>query len=277
MPADNENHYADNATPAITGPEETEFQHLLIERRGPIVILTLNRPPLNLLSIDLLVELRMAIRQLGADKSLRCIILAASGKHFCGGADTTTFSIMPRGLNTPFGQMSLDYLELCPLPIIAAIHGACLGGGMELTLACDLRIGTENMKMGVVEGHIGIIPAYGGNTRLPWLIGEANAKKMFYTHARIGGQEALDMGLIQEVCPEEELMDRAMALAEEIAENAPISNREFKRNCYLFRQSLFGGGFLNEQVSANLCSSSQDRIEGWKAFKEKRKPIFQNK
>lgn len=251
-----------------------EYKNLLVEKHGPVAVIKLNNPPLNLLSIDLMVELKAAVLEQEQDTSMRCIVIGAEGKHFSGGADTTTFGILPKGLNTPFGQMTLDFLDFCSLPIIAAIHGACLGGGMEVTLACDLRLGTPGMKIGVVEGAIGIIPAYGGNTRLPWLIGEANAKKMFFTAARLSGQEALDIGLVQEIWPEEELMDRALELAQRIAKNAPLSNREFKRNCYYARQAMFGGNYLNENRSSQICAHSEDAKEGWKAFKEKRTPEF---
>lgn len=256
---------------------DKEYKHIQVEIKDRILIVTLNNPPLHLLTIDLMVELKEVFELAATDKELRCAIITSSGKHFCAGADVTTFGVLPRGMNTPFGHVVTNKIENCPIPVIAAINGTTLGGGMELTLACDIRIAADTAKIGLVEASLGIIAAYGGNTRLPWLIGESNAKRLFYTAERLTAAEAKKYGILQEVVPADQLMDRAMELAQQIAANAPMSISAAKKIIHDFRASLFGASFLHEQAGSTYVSSTEDSKEGWKAFKEKRKPNWQNK
>jgi len=254
-----------------------EHKLLKVEIKDRVAIVSLNNPPLNLITLDMLSELRATILELGANKELRCIILTGEGKNFSAGMDTVGFGQLPPGVNTPMGQMVANTLEHCPLPIIAAINGYALGGGLELILACDIRIAAENAKMGLVEASIGLIASYGGLTRLPWLIGEGNAKKLFFTAEKISGVEAQEYGLVDEAVPEDQLLDKALELANRIAVNAPRSIAFAKEMMFEFREPLFGASLLSEQIGGPLTGKSQDYKEGWAAFKEKRTPNFQNK
>jgi len=255
----------------------TENKFFKIEIVDQIALVTINNPPLNLLSYDLLLEFRGIVEELGADPDVRCLILTGDGKAFSAGADVNTFGVLPRGLNPHFGHMVMNTVEKSPLPVIAALNGYTLGGGLELALSCDIRIASDKAKIGLVEASLGILGAYGGNTRLPWLIGEQNAKKLFFTASRISAEEALEYGLVSEVAPHDQLLDRAMELARQITANAPRSIATAKNIMFRFRDPLFSAGFFHEQHYSTALRGSFDSKEGWQAFKEKRKPNFQNR
>jgi enoyl-CoA hydratase/carnithine racemase len=255
----------------------TEKKLFKIEIVDKIALVTINNPPLNLLSYDLLLELRDIVEEFNKDPDIRCIILTGEGKAFSAGGDVTTFGVLPRGLNPHFGHMVMNTIDKSPIPVIAALNGYTLGGGLELAVACDIRIASDKAKIGLVEASLGILGAYGGNTRLPWLIGEQSAKKLFFTAARISGEEALECGLVSEVVPHEQLLDRAMELARQITANAPRSIATAKNIMFRFRDPLFSAGFFHEQHYSTALRGSYDTKEGWQAFKEKRKPNFQNR
>lgn len=259
----------------------TQFENLKIEiTEEGIAVIHLDRPPVNALSIGFAGQIRAAIMELSDNKDLRCIILAsANPKGWCGGADVNDFKVsLPPGCNTPVGQSIMNILEQSPLPIIAAINGYCLGGGLELALSCDIRIVADNAKVGLPEANLSLIAAWGGITRLPWLIGEGNAKRLFYTADRVSGQEAYELGIAQKCVPVENLMDEAMALAKVIATKAPASIAGAKRVMYEARRTVFGASLLAE---AQYCWSSrahpEDLAEGGRAFAEKRTPNFKNR
>ena len=198
-----------------------EYKLLKMERFDDgVVLMTLNNPPLNLMSPDLLFELRDVFEELSKDVDMRAVVLTGSQRAFCAGADVTTFGVFPKGTNTIIGQSVYNTIENCRLPIIAAIDGHCLGGGLELALCCDVRYAAETAKIGLTEANLSLIAAYGGNTRLPWLIGEANAKRMFYTAARLSGREAVHYGVCQEVYPQDQLIEKALELAHLMATKA---------------------------------------------------------
>jgi len=240
-----------------------------------IAILTIAYPPLNLLSIDLMNELRMVLETLNADPEVRCIILTGEGKAFCAGFELGT-SKLPRGMNGPLSHLAFATLDMGPLPVIAAINGYALGGGLEMALACDIRIASDKAKIGLVEASLGILAAFGGNTRLPWLIGESKARRLFFTAERLTAEQALEYGVISEVIPHEQLMDRAMELARQITANAPRSIATAKDIMFQFREPLFAAGFRREQRYSSVVGKSKDAKEGTSSLREKRKPIFKN-
>ena len=255
-----------------------EYKLLNIQRfEDGVALITLNNPPLNLMTPDLLYELRDCVTELGDDDTMRCIVLTGSQRSFCAGADVTTFSVFPRDMNTVIGQTIYNKIESCRIPIIAAIEGHCLGGGLELALCCDIRYGSETAKIGLTEANLSLIAAYGGMTRLPWLIGEGNAKLMFYTAARLSGQEAKELGVVQKVCKPEELVDSALELAHLIATKAPRSIAAGKKVFNGFRSNMFAAGMMLEENLCRYAARSEDCAEGMRALKEKRKPIFKNK
>lgn len=255
-----------------------ERQLIRVERKGAVAVIWLDNPPLNLLTPELLARLKAEIETLGKDDTARAVIITGAGdRAFCAGADTRTFGQLPYGSNGVFGRMVMDVVETCRLPLIAAIDGYALGGGLELALACDIRIASEDAKIGLTEANLGLIAGYGGATRLPWLIGEGNAKLMIYSGDKFSGQEAKELGVVQFVVPKEELMSRAMALAEKFASKGPRSITASKEIFHAARQSVVAPGFRQEYISGGLIRGSEDAKEGIQALREKRQPVFKNK
>ena len=255
-----------------------EYTMLKIQRFDDgVALVTLDRPPLNLMSPDLLYETRDALVELGNDDTMRCIVLTGSQRAFCAGADVNTFKDLPRDMNSIIGQNIYNSIENVRVPIIAAIEGHCLGGGLELALCCDIRYASETAKIALTEANLSLIAAYGGMTRLPWLIGEANAKLMFYTAARLSGQEAKEMGLVQKVCKPEELINDALELAHLMATKAPRSLAAAKQVFHQFREELFAAGMRREDRGTIFACRSEDGKEGIAALKEKRQPKFKNR
>ena len=255
-----------------------EYKLLKIRRFDDgVALITLDNPPLNLMSPDLLYALRDALVELSADDTMRAVVLTGSQRAFCAGADVNTFGVFPRDMNSVIGQTIYNAIENVRLPVIAAIEGHCLGGGLELALCCDIRYASETAKIGLTEANLSLIAAYGGMTRLPWLIGEGNAKLMFYTAARLSGQEAKDYGVVQKVCKPEELIDQALELAHLIATKAPPSITAGKKVFNDFRMELFSAGMRHEDDLCRFASRTEDCKEGMRALKEKRQPVFKNK
>jgi len=255
-----------------------EYSLLKLERFDDgVVLMTLNNPPLNLMTPELMFELRDAFEELSADPDMRAVVLTGSQRAFCAGADVTSFSVLPKGTNALIGQDVYNSIENCRLPIIAAIEGHCLGGGLELALCCDIRYASETAKIGLTEANLSLIAAYGGNTRLPWLIGEGNAKRMFYTAARLSGEEAYRYGVAQEVYPPEQLVEKALELAHLIATKAPRSITAAKKVMNGFRNDMFIASMATERIQSAYASRSEDCKEGIAALKEKRQPVFKNK
>lgn len=255
-----------------------EYNLLKMERfEDGVVLMTLNNPPLNLMTPDLMFQLRDAFEELAKDPDMRAVVLTGSQRAFCAGADVNTFGVFPKGTNSVIGQQTYNKIENCRLPIIAAIDGHCLGGGLELALCCDIRYAAETAKIGLTEANLSLIAAYGGNTRLPWLIGEANAKRMFYTAARLSGQEAVHYGLCQEVYPSEQVVEKALELAHLIATKAPRSITAAKAVMNGFRRDMFTAGMAREDDWSIYASRSEDCKEGLSALREKRQPVFKNK
>ena len=255
-----------------------EKQLVRYHREGAVAVITLDNPPLNLLTPALLGQLKETVDGAAKDKEVRAVVITGAGERaFCAGADVTTFKILPPGCNGVYGRMVMDTVSNCPLPVIAAIDGYCLGGGMELALACDIRIASEEAKIGLTEANLGLIAGYGGATRLPWLIGEANAKRMFFTGDKFSGQECKELGVVQFVVPRQELMNKAMSLAQKLATKGPISIAATKEIMAVARQGVTGAGFLQEAVSGRKINGSYDAGEGIRALREKRQPKFENR
>ena len=258
-------------------------QVLLVARRGPIAILTLNRPEVrNALSPWLYAELEQAVRALGAEA--RCLVITGQGEAFCSGDDVKL--VMAGGgaggpapvaealAREPRLTPAADALLRCPVPVIAAVNGPAVGWGMELALMADLRVASERARFGELFVLRGLCCDVAGLARLAQLVGREKAAELLYTGALIDAAEALRIGLVSRVVPHERVLDEALALAERIAANPPLAVRAHKAG--LARALDPDWDELGRWVSATLAElfRSEDHREGVRAFLEKRAPSF---
>jgi len=250
-----------------------------VERLGAIERWTiLGEPRRNSLSVALLRELLEHQARAAADKGLRVVIVTGAGsKAFCAGADLKERARMDEGAVAGFHKAiraAFDGFEALPQPVIAAINGVALGGGLELALACDLRVAAEGAEVALPEVGLGIIPGAGGTQRLPRVVGVARAKEMILTARRVTAAEALAMGLVGQVAPAAGLGAAALALAERVARNAPISLRQAKRAIDRGLALPMGEALDLENMLYQACIPTADRQEALLAFAEKRAPVF---
>ena len=250
-----------------------------VERFGAIERWTiLGEPRRNSLSVALLRELLVHQARAAADRALRVVILTGAGpKAFCAGADLKERARMDEGAVAGFHRAiraAFDGLEALPQPVIAAINGAALGGGLELALACDLRVAAEGAELALPEVGLGIIPGAGGTQRLPRVVGLALAKELILTARRVTAAEALSMGLVGQVVPADQLQAAALALAERVARNAPISLRQAKRAIDRGLALPLSEALDLENKLYQACIPTADRQEALLAFAEKRAPVF---
>jgi enoyl-CoA hydratase/carnithine racemase len=250
-----------------------------VERFGAIERWTiLGEPRRNSLSVALLRELLEHEACAAADRSLRAVIVTGAGaKAFCAGADLKERARMDEGAVAGFHKAiraAFDGLEALPQPVIAAINGVALGGGLELALACDLRVAADSAEVALPEVGLGIIPGAGGTQRLPRVVGVARAKELILTARRVTAPEALAMGLVGQVVPIDQLANAAMLLAERVARNAPISLRQAKRAIDRGFALPMAEALDLENKLYQACIPTADRQEALQAFAEKRAPVF---
>ncbi|WP_026695780.1 enoyl-CoA hydratase [Peribacillus kribbensis] len=246
---------------------------------GGVAVITLNRAEAaNALSREMLRELDRLLDGIEFNPGIRGVILTGSGeKAFCAGADLKERAGMnDREVKETVALIGkvVTKLERLPQPTAAAINGACFGGGLELALACDIRMAADSAKMGLTETSLGIIPGAGGTQRLPRLIGISRAKELIYTARRINAQDALTYGLISYAAPQEDLLDRAMELMLEISKNGPIAVQQAKKAIDLGGQGDLETGLSIEKICYSVTIPTRDRQEGLLAFKEKRQPQY---
>ena len=250
---------------------------------GPVATITLNRPEaLNSIDAAMREALLAACDQIRNDDAIRVVIFTGTGRAFCTGSDLkNTFAGEDSYAVEAFGgagdRSTADILDLIEKPIICAINGFALAGGLELTLACDIRIAAENAKFGLPEVAIGSIPGAGGTQRLPRTVGITNAMHMMLTGERIDADEALRIGLISRIVAADALMDAARAIALKIASNAPLAVRAVKHLVLTGADLPLKAGIRAERMAWGTLRTTHDRIEGRKAFAEKRTPVYRGR
>jgi enoyl-CoA hydratase len=255
------------------------YEAIRYELTDGIATITLNRPAVhNAMNERMREELTACFGELVRSEDARVVVVTGTGERaFSAGADIREFVAPQVPVKFRDGRRRVDFraaMDRCPQPIIAAIRGFALGGGLELALACDIRIAGEDSQLGLTEVNLAIIPGGGGTQRLPRLVGRGKALEMILTGGRIDAREALRIGLVERVVPATEVLSSAQALARTLAEKAPVALRYAKEAVVKGLGLPLEDGLRLENDLATLLRTTDDRIEGAKAFLEKRKPRF---
>lgn len=257
------------------------FETLKYEVKNNIGFITIDRPEaLNAISMTVLKELHSVFEQVNDDPEVKVAILTGNGKAFVAGADIAQMSQLT-GVEghdmIKYGAGVMDLIEAIDKPVIAAVNGFALGGGCELAMACDIRIASEKAKFGQPEVGLGITPGFSGTQRLPRRVGAAMAKELIFSGKMISAVEAERIGLANHVYPADELMDKAMEMAEAFAKNAQIAVRYSKACIDRGMETGIDEGIAMENELFAMCFATGDQKEGMKAFLEKRPASFENK
>jgi enoyl-CoA hydratase len=252
------------------------------ETKGPIAYVTVNRPKvLNALNTPTWTDLKAAFEEAKADASVRGVILTGAGdKAFIAGADINELAHVDAydaEESSRFGQKVLGHIENLGKPVIAAVNGFALGGGCETAMACTMRIAAEHARFGQPEVKLGLLPGGGGTQRLPRLVGKGRALQLILTGETISAQEAYRIGLVDEVVPAANLIDRAETILKQIAANAPIAVKFSLEAANRGLDSSQSEGLVLEASYFGICAATEDKKEGTAAFLEKRAPQFRGR
>ena len=270
-------------TTAAPAPEQDLVVEYLEEDDHGIVVFGINRPKaMNALSKNLVRNLSSAIDAVKFDKNVRVLIIRSHAKGaFCAGADLKERAKMSPAEVGPFvskGREIIGAWDKLPMPVIAAIDGVALGGGLEMALACDLRVASDNAKLGLTETRLAIIPGGGGTQRLPRLVGQGLAKELIYTARILSGKDAANIGLVNHCVDQNEEGDaaylRSLQLAREILPNGPVGVAMAKMAINKGSEVDLASGLSFEEAAYAQVIPTKDRIEALTAFREKRKPVF---
>jgi enoyl-CoA hydratase len=258
------------------------YENILFEKKGAIAYITVNRREvLNALNMAVMEELRSAFHDLKNDGNIRVTILTGAGeKAFVAGADIAELSTYDAVRGKEFthrGQSVLNLIENLGKPVIACINGFALGGGCEIAMACTMRLASENAKLGQPEVKLGIVPGYGGTQRLPRLVGKGIAMQLLLTGEMITAQEALRIGLVNEVTAPANLIPRAEAIAHKIIANAPLAVQYAMEAVNKGMEMPLAEGLYLEATLFAVCCATEDKKEGTTAFLEKRQAQFKGK
>lgn len=258
------------------------YENILVSTENKIATITINRPTkLNALNKATIHELHEAFKSAEDDSAVNVILLTGSGeKAFVAGADISefaNFSVEEGAQLAAQGQELLfDFVENLKTPVIAAVNGFALGGGLELAMSCHFRVASENAKMGLPEVSLGVIPGYGGTQRLPQLVGKGKAMELIMTAGLLNAQEALDWKLVNHVVPSAELISFCTEIANKILRNSPVAiSKAIKSINANFKDGV--NGFETEIKNFGKSFGTEDFTEGTTAFLEKRKPVFTGK
>lgn len=259
----------------------SDFQYVKLSSEDGIVTMVISNPPVNALSTTVITDLKTAFERVSADPATKAIIITGAGTMFVAGADIKeidTISSADRGKTfSRKGQEFFTQLQYSPIPVIAAINGACLGGGNELAMACHIRIASERARFGQPEINLGVCPGFGGTQRLPRMVGTGKAIELLITGDMISAQEAKAIGLVNMVVPEDQLMKQAQELAKKIASKSKVAvGTILKAVTEGMKVSQNEGMYIEAEAFGKICET-EDKKEGVRAFLEKRQPKFQNR
>lgn len=257
------------------------FENLLTETENSILTITINRPDkLNALNRKIIKEIGQVIKNAGSDNTIKAIIITGSGqKAFAAGADITelvVLSVEEGKILAKEGQDVYKSIETCPKPVVAAVNGFALGAGCELSMACHMRVASENAKFGQPEVNLGLIAGYGGTQRLIQYVGKTKALELHMTGDLINAEQALKLGLVNYVVPQDQLILKCVELLEKIKTKSPkaITSVINTINAYFDNNTI---GFATEIEEFGKCLATEDFKEGTSAFIEKRKAEFVGK
>jgi enoyl-CoA hydratase len=252
-----------------------------LEKIGAVGVVRMNRPKaFNSFTSQMFDEIELIIKQIENDHDLLCIVLTGEGKHFCAGIDIsllaqTSSEWSLRNVNPLHARLTRWENMTCPT--IAAINGACMGGGLEYALTCDIRVAAADAVFSTPEVSFGVSPDMGGSQRLPRAVGASMAKKLLLTGEKFDAQEAWRIGVVDELVEPERLLERAMELANKIASQPPMAARIAKKAVNLAMESSLQAGMLFEQVQSIYTLGTADNKEAAAAFLEKRAPHFKGR
>jgi enoyl-CoA hydratase len=255
------------------------FETITLAREDAYAVITLSRPPANAISEQLITEVNAALNTVQTDDSVRAVILTGAGdKIFCGGADLgSAFSGGDVEQFIRFGNSVMRKIERFPKPVIAAINGYAMGGGMEIAMACHLRLMKETARMGQTESNLGIIPGYGGTQRLPRLIGRTKALEFLLLGTQIPAPECLALGLVNRLSKEGETVNDAKALARQLGKRAPLATAAIIKAVDEGLEAPMAKSIDIELEQFLPTLRSEDASEGIQAFFAKREPQFKGK
>lgn len=258
-----------------------EFENTLYEKSEGIATITINRPKVNVLNRQAMLEISARLDDAEKDEDVKVIVITGAGdRAFCAGLDLKAI----RGISavdamnfTLFAQKLTKKIEELRKPVIAAINGYALGGGLELAMSCDLRIASENAKLGQPELNVGLIPGWGGTQRLPRLVGRGIAKELIFTGKMIDATTAKQLGLLSAVVPPDKLKSAVKELASELMTKSPVGIQLVKQLINNSMEIELTKGLVQEAQAFAVIVSTEDFAEGVAAFIEKRKPKFKGK
>jgi enoyl-CoA hydratase len=257
-----------------------EFVSSIVD--GAVAVVTIDHPPVNALSAPLLEELEAEIDRLDADDEVRAIVLVGAGdRAFVAGADISEFPSLRAAAaeaherGSARGIQKLGYrMDAARTPFVAAIHGFCLGGGLELAMCCDIRVASDDAQLGQPEIKLGLIPGGGGTQRLPRLVGIGRAQYLNMTGDFVDARTAYEWGLVEKVVTRDELRETALGIARTIASRSPVSVGVLRELARTTRDLSLEEGLRREADGFRRCLESEDGAEGVMAFLEKREPHF---
>ena len=246
-----------------------------LQQKGNVAVVTINRPEvLNALNIEVLHQLDRIMKEIEAREDLHVVLITGAGRSFVAGADISemaNFTASEAKAFSRHGNATFINLTRFPRPVIAAVNGFALGGGCELAMACDIRVASDKAKFGMPEVGLGITPGFGGTQRLARIVGMSTAMELVLTSRTIDAQEALEIGLVKHVYPAEEMMDKAIELANLIASKPQVAVRQAKQAIRIGKNIDISSAIAFEAEAFGLCFSTEDQKDAMQAFLKKEK------